>query len=310
MKRLVAIAAATGLAISAYLYVQSGRDTPGSGPAIETEPTPSGNAPVNVPGKSPPPPVQQNKPEQLAKCDLEQLEALQQFNRTNLRRRENSRLEPEAIAAYRGMTPTELKALFEQEDSLAMIVYGMHFLFAAMGRNPGLAVDYLYYQMPIKEITPHPEGVPENATQYAREARRAFTEAAMRGRHAAFTFIGLTYVAEGKNAVDLLWVSEEAYGSFNDKQKFNLEPRIAYSQLAYRMDPNLLPFGSPNRQMFDDNLAALGKHGRFLDWLEFEFRQKLKANGLTFPTLPAIDYPEVDESVIEACEAQGYSQWH
>ncbi len=249
------------------------------------------------------------KSEVAVACDLQQLEVLQQFNRTNMRRLESSRLEPEAIAAYRGIELSELKAMFEQGDSLAMIVYGMHFLFAAMGRNPELAVDYLYYQMPIREIKPNPKVVPGDADRYAREARRAFTEAAMRGRHAAFTFIGLTYDAEGKNAVDLFWLTQEAFDSLTDEQKFNVQPRIVYSQLAYRMDPNLLPVGSPNRKMFDENFAALGDHGKFMQWIEISFRSQMRAKNLSFPELPEVVYPDIEQSVIEACKEQGYSQW-
>ncbi len=309
MKRTLATVGVAALIVALYLYSQSGSDSPEAVQAL---------TPLSTSDDTPTPDIvdadtslaaQVSEADAAVECDLEQLEKLQQFNRTNMRRLENSRLEPEAIAAYRELELSELKAMFEQGDTLAMIVYGMHFLFASMGRNPELAVDYLYYQMPIKEITPNPKGVPENAARYASEARRAFTEAAMRGRHAAFTFIGLTYVAEGKNAVDLFWLTQDAYDSLTDKQKFSVEPRIVYSQLAYRMDPNLLPVGSPNRKMFDENFAALGEHGRFFEWVELAFRQRMRAKGLSFPALPEVNYPDVDSAVIEACEEQGFSRW-
>ena len=244
------------------------------------------------------------------RCDLKQIEELQQFNRDNLRRLENSLLAPEAIAAYRGMRPLELKALFdEQEDTLAIMVYGLYFLFAAMGRNPELAVDYLYYQMPIREITPNPKGVPDDAARFAREARRAFTEAAMRGRHSAFTFIGLTHEAEGKDAVSLFWLTQDDYETLTEKQQLNVRPMTAYTHLAARIDPNLLPADSPNRAMFAENSALLGEHARILERLELQFRQKMESEGLSFPTLPEIRYPSMEQSVIEACENDGYSQW-
>ncbi len=242
-------------------------------------------------------------------CDPRQIETLQQFNRDNLRRREASVMSAEAAAAYRDLSLNELDALARQDDSLAMMIYGLRLLFLSMGRSPALAVDFLYYQVPIKELTPNPDFVPENAGQIAKMARERFTDAAMLGRHAAFTFIGLTYTAEGKTPVDLGWISQEAYDQLDETQKDSFEPRVAWSQLAYMIDPNVLAIGSPNRTYFDERREQLGEHAGFLDELASGFRQRLEEDGRSFPGLPPITYPDVDADVIAACEEAGYSQW-
>lgn len=242
-------------------------------------------------------------------CNQRQLETLRQFNRENLQRLESSVLTPEAVSAYRNLSLADLESLAEQGDSLAMMTYGTHLLLVSTGRNPKLAVDYLAHQVPIAEITPIANAQPKNAVLFASMARNVFIEAAVRGRHAAFPFIGLTYEAQRKNAVDLQWISQEDYDALDDEQKNSLEPRVAYAQLAYMMDPNLLPAGSPNREKFDSRLERLGEHAAILDALESDFRQRLARSGRVFPTLPPLTYPDVDEEVIAACEEAGLSRW-
>ncbi|MDJ0750041.1 MAG: hypothetical protein QNJ11_11185 [Woeseiaceae bacterium] len=242
-------------------------------------------------------------------CDFSQLKTMQQFNRDNLQRLESSILSPEIVSSYRGLSFRDLDVLVEQDDSVAMMMYGIRILFVSLGRNPEIAVDYLAYGLPLKELTPNPNGVPDDAYRHASMARDVFRKAALHGRHAAFTFIGLTYEAQGKNAVDLGWITQDAFDSLDDDQKYSIEPRVAYSQLAYIIDPNILPVGSPNRELFDNSLKRLGEHAIFFDELEYDFRQRLELSGRSFRTLPPLTYPDVDDEVIAACEEAGYSQW-
>ena len=163
---------------------------------------------------------------------------LRQYDKVRLR---DVRMKGEYLENYRGLSSIELNGLIDQGDTDALVVQALMVAYTQMDIAEVNVIPLMLGESELKtfSVFEWTRRAEENGADFG-EARRLLYEAALGGRVEALSYIGLLYMYEGSNAVDLGWLSEDVFEQLPSSKRSNLSPPLVYRRAMYVAFPEIM----------------------------------------------------------------------
>ncbi len=213
------------------------------------------------------------------------------------------RLEPyminhPTVRNYRSVETAALEQLAMQGDSAAMVVLATSYYLQATGFDDIDATELLTNEVAIVVTSGYP---------FDDEARRAFEQAqdwyykaALHGRYSALARVGLMHARAGTTAVDLGWISQEAFDELPPDEASQWSPYLVYQEMAFAMMADA--WTGPNAELAEiDGFFRREFQSGVVDTLLNEFLDEVQSRGLQVQTVEPWQGPSLGEILGDVC---------
>ena len=218
---------------------------------------------------------------------------------------EMTRIEPltpsgPGMAVYRSLGEDDLLSLAAQKDSGAMVVLGARAELRAEGKSEDLAVDRLDGQRSVVQSWTR-KPLDEDVHAALTEAERWYYQAALHGRIFAMFKIGILRERLNGGAVEFGWVDEDAYAAMDTKRRADFYPPVIFGAAATALAPEITQSPLMTLALESAGLDKPAGDPATVELVVSEFRADLRRNGLSLPSIPPYEGPDIDAWRAEFC---------